>query len=310
MNKIGWGLGLLLAWTGPVCAQVSVEVTQEQQQFLAGEPLEVAVRITNRSGRSLHLGAEGDWLSFSIGSKEGVVVSKVSDAPVAGEFVLDSSKVAIKRVDLAPYFTLTQPGRYEITATAYISDWKRELSSAPKPFDLIEGTKLWEQEVGVPNAGATNTAPEVRRYTLQQATYLRGQMRLYLRITDSSGVTRKVFPVGPMVSFSHPEVQIDKFSGLHLIYQDGPHSFLYTVCDLNGEVTTRQTFDYVESRPRLRVNEAGDIVVLGGIRRVAANDVPPPKDDESSTLSPPATAKPAKTNLSGVAHTPSSSPSR
>src|SRR5579859_1321326 len=123
MNKIGWAVVLLLAGAGGLWAQVTVEVTQEQQQFLAGEPLELAVRITNRSGRSLHLGAEGDWLSFSIGSKEGIVVPKLSDPPVAGEFVLDSSKVAIKRVDLAPYFAVTQPGRYEITATVYVSDW-------------------------------------------------------------------------------------------------------------------------------------------------------------------------------------------
>src|SRR6266853_918846 len=253
MNKIGLGIGLLLAWAGPLCGQVKVEVTQEQQQFLPGEPLEVAVRITNRSGQPLHLGAEGDWLTFSVASKDSLVVSKNSDAPVAGEFVLESSKVATKRVDLAPFFVLTQPGRYEVTATVYISDWKRELTSPPKPFDLIEGVKLWEQEVGVPNSTATNTTPEVRRYTLQQATYLRGQMRLYVRITSSSGVTLKVFPVGPMTSFSRPELQVDKFSNLHLIYQDGPHTFLYTVCDLNGDVTTRQTYDYVDSRPRLRV---------------------------------------------------------
>jgi hypothetical protein len=304
MNKIGWALGLLLAGVGPLRAQVSVEVTQEQQQFLAGEPIELAVRITNRSGRPLHLGGEGDWLTFSIGSKEGVVVPKVGDAPVAGEFVLDSSKVAIKRVDLSPYFTLTQPGRYEITATVYISDWKRELSSPSKPFDLIEGTKLWEQDVGVPNLGATNAAPEVRRYTLLQATYLRGQMRLYVRITDSSAVNRKVFPIGPMVSFSHPEPQIDKFSNLHLIYQDGAHSFLYTVCDLNGEVLTRQTYDYIDSRPRLRVNDSGQIVVLGGVRRVAANDVPAPKDDEKVEPSPPASAATTRTNAVSAAKAP------
>ena len=298
MNKIGWGLTLLLAQAVPLCAQVSVEVTQEQSQFLAGEPLQVAVRITNRSGQPLHLGAEGDWLTFSIGSKDGLVVTKNSDAPLAGEFVLESSKVAIKRVDLAPYFALNQPGRYDVTATVYISDWKRELTSAPKAFDLIEGVKLWEQDVGVPNSGGGNAAPEVRRYTLQQTTYLRGQMRLYLRVTDSSGTARKVFAVGPMVSFSHPETQVDKFSNLHLLYQDGPRSFLYTVCDINGDVTTRQTYDYVDSRPRLRVNEAGGIVVLGGVRRVAANDVPPPKDDD--TFSRPPTTAPAATNQSVV----------
>jgi len=304
MNKIGLGLIFLVAWAGPLRAQVKVEVTQEQHQFLPGEPLEIAVRITNRSGQALHLGAEGDWLSFTINSKDNVVVPKNSDPPVAGEFVLESSKVAIKRLDLAPCFTLTQPGRYEIIATVYITDWKRELTSAPKPFDLIEGTKLWEQEVGVP--GVTNATPDIRRYVLQQATYLRGQMRLYVRITDGAGVTQKIFPVGPMTSFSRPEPQVDRLSNLHLIYQDGPHSFLYTICNLNGEVTTRQTFDYVDSRPRLSINQLGDIAVLGGVRRVAANDVPPPKDDDITDLSQPTPAVPAKTNQLVGAKSPES----
>lgn len=303
MKKIGLGLALLLVWAGPICAQVKVEVTQEQHQFLPNEPLEIAVRITNRSGQTLHLGGEADWLTFSVISKQGLVVPKNSDAPVAGEFVLESSKVAIKRVDLAPCFGLTQPGRYEVTATVYIPDWKRDINSLPQPFDLIEGTKLWEQEVGVPKPGS-NAAPEVRRYVLQQATYLRGQMRLYVRITDGPGVTLKVFPVGPMTSFSRPEPQVDKLSNLHLIYQDGPHSFLYTVCNLSGEVTLRQTYDYVESRPRLRINEAGEIAVLGGVRRIASNDVPPPKDDDDSGDLAAPTTPAAKTNQVQTAKPP------
>jgi len=291
MNKLALCLSLLIACAGPVCAQVTVEVTQEQQQYLPGEEMEVAVRITNRSGRPLHLGAEENWLTFSLDSREGLVVPKMSDPPVAGEFVLESSKVAIKRVALAPYFSLTQPGRYEIMACVHSSDWNRDVMSAPKPFNLIEGAKLWEQEVGVPGSETNaNTTPEVRKYILQQANYLKSQIRLYVRITESSGKTVKVFPVGSIVSFSHPEPQVDKASNLHLLYQDRPHSYSYTVCDLQGEVIARQTYDYVDKRPRMRLNDEGEISVIGGTRRITSNDVPPPKEDEetSDTFTPPA----------------------
>jgi hypothetical protein len=91
---------------------------------------------------------------------------------------------------------------------------------------------------------------------------------------------------------------------LHLIYQDGPHSFLYTVCNLSGEVTLRQTYDYVESRPRLHINEAGEIAVLGGVRRVVSNDVPPPKDDDDTSDLTARTAPPAKTNQVQTAKPP------
>ncbi len=150
MKFSGLLLGLFVASLASASAQVTVEVRQDQDQFLQGEALPVTVRITNLSGQSLHLGSESNWLTFSIQSRESLVVSKIADAPVIGAFVLDSSKVAIKRLDLAPYFSLTHPGRYAIVATVHIKDWGREVVSPPLPFDIIAGTKIWQQQVGVP----------------------------------------------------------------------------------------------------------------------------------------------------------------
>src|SRR5262249_12595526 len=153
-------------------AQVSVEVTQDQEQFLEGEPLPVAVRVINRSGQPLHLGAEPEWLTFSVESRDGSVVSRNGETPVIGEFLLESSKAGIKRLDLQPFFALSRPGRYAITATVHIKEWGQDISSRPKNFDIIDGAKLWEQEIGVPRTGASG-APEVRKYVLQQANYIK-----------------------------------------------------------------------------------------------------------------------------------------
>lgn len=274
-----WAAALALS-LGGASAQVTVEVTQEQQQFLEGESLPVAVRIINRSGQPLHLGKEADWLTFSIESREGLVVSKTGEAPVAGEFLLEASKVGIKRLDLLPYFTLSQPGRYSIVATVHIKDWGQDITSPACNFDVIEGAKLWEQEVGVPQSGGS--APEVRKYVLQQANYIRGHLRLYLRVTDSYGRTLRVVPIGGMVSFGRPEApQVDRHSDLHVLYQNGPSSFSYTVFNPSGELIKRQVYDYVNnSRPRLYADDDGEIAIRGGVRRVAASDVPPPKSDD------------------------------
>src|SRR5690349_13542028 len=134
MKTTGLFLGLIMASIGCATAQVTVEVTQVQEQFLPGESLKVAVRITNLSGQELKLGGEEDWLTFSLESHEGTVVPKMGEAPVLGAFVLESSKVATKRVDLAPYFMLTHSGRYQIVATVRVKGWNREIISPPKPF--------------------------------------------------------------------------------------------------------------------------------------------------------------------------------
>jgi hypothetical protein len=276
MKVLGLWLGLCVAVGSPVSAQVTVEVTQDQDQFLPGEALPTAVRITNRSGQTLHLGRDEDWLTFSVQARDVEVVAKTGDVPVVGEFDLENSRVATKRVDLAPYFSVGHSGRYSVTATVRIKDWNQEITSQPKYFDVIEGARLWEQDIGVPNSThPTNAIPEVRKFILQQANYLKAQLRLYVRLTDASGTkTFRVLPIGPMVSFGRPEPQVDQFSNLHLLYQEGAHTFNYTVVDPDGVIIVRRTYDYLDKRPRLQPDEAGNVLVTGGVRRVTSSDVP------------------------------------
>jgi hypothetical protein len=277
MKPLGLGLVLLAVALTPVSAQVTVELTLEQEQFLPAESLPLVVRITNRSGQSLHLGRSEDWLTFLVETRDGSVVPKLGEVPVGEEFVLDSSRVITLHVDLAPYFALTRSGRYSVIATMQIKDWNQSVRSQPKSFDIIEGARMWEQAIGVPNSAlGTNATPEIRKFILHQANSAKSQLRLYVRLTDASGArTFRVFPLGPMVSFGRPEPQVDKFSNLHLLYQGGPHSFNYAVINPDGEIIARRTYDYADKRPRLQPDAEGKIVVTGGVRRPTSQDVPP-----------------------------------
>jgi len=285
MKVLALTLSLLAVAVSPVAAQVTVQVTQDQDQFLPGEELNVAVRITNRSGQPLRLGQGRDWLTFSIAGREEEVVSRIGEVPVEGEFTLESSKVATKYVDLSPYFALTHSGRYSVTAIVRIKDWNQVIASPPKSFDIIEGARLWEQVVGMPAAeSATNAMPELRKYILQQANYLKKELRLYVRVTDGSGTrTFRVLPVGSIVSFGRPEAQVDRFSNLHVLHQEGPRSFVYTVINPLGQVIARRTYDYADKRPRLQPDAAGRIVVSGGARRPSKNDIPPESNTAESS---------------------------
>ena len=135
-------LGLAISVSLRAPAQVAVEVVLEQEQFLPSESMPVAVRITNRSGQPLHLGAEANWLTFDVEGADGLIVLKNAEVPVVGEFELNSSQVATKRVDLAPYFGMTQPGRYHVTATVRVKAWGTEIASPVKNFDVITGARI------------------------------------------------------------------------------------------------------------------------------------------------------------------------
>jgi len=255
-------------------AQVSVEITMDQEQFLPSEAVPVAVKITNRSGQQLHLGAAADWLTFSVESTDGFIVIKNAEVPVTGEFDLESSQIGIiKRVDLQPYFQMGRHGRYKVIATLRIKDWSASVNSAPKTFDVVNGAKLWSQDFGVP--GVTNSQPEVRKFTLEEANYLRLQLRLYVRVSDQSeSQVFKVTTLGQMVSFSDPDAKVDRTSQLHVLWQAGAQVFNYALINANGEVVRQEVYNNAGSRPRLVVNEQGEVSVAGGTRRMKPEELP------------------------------------
>ena len=255
-------------------AQVSVEITMDQEQFLPSEAVPVAVKITNRSGQQLHLGTAADWLTFSVESTDGFIVIKNAEVPVTGEFDLESSQIGIiKRVDLQPYFQMGRHGRYKVIATLRIKDWSASVNSAPKTFDVVNGAKLWSQDFGVP--GVTNSQPEVRKFTLEEANYLRLQLRLYVRVSDQSeSQIFKVATLGQMVSFSDPDAKVDRTSQLHVLWQAGAQVFNYALINANGEVVRQAVYNNAGSRPRLVVNEQGEVSVAGGTRRMKPEDLP------------------------------------
>ena len=278
----GW-----IAFAPWVSAQVSVDLALDQDQFLPGESLMVGVRITNFSGQTLHLGKDSDWLHITLEGRDNYVVPTTADLPVQGEFDVESSKIVTRRVDVAPCFALTSPGRYMVSATVKLKDWDKELVSKQQSFDIIAGTTLWEQDVGVSAPAASHRPPEVRKYALQQAIHLK-RMKLYVRVTDQAGSrVFRVFPIGPLISFSSPEHQIDKSSNLHVLYQTGAKSFNYSVINPDGKLLIRQTHEYSDTRPILRMDGEGRIYVGGGNRRISSDDLPLPLDTSNNDAGAP-----------------------
>jgi hypothetical protein len=264
---------LALMFVSRVSAQVSVELSLDQEQFLPSEAVPLTVKITNRSGQQLHLGTEPDWLTFSVESTDGFVVIKNAEVPVEGEFDLETAQSATKHVDLQPYFSMTKPGRYKIIATLRIKDWAAQVASLPQRFDVISGALLWSQDFGVPDG--TNAAPEVRKYTLEKANYLKEQLRLYVQLSDAAQArVYKVEVLGPMVSFSRPEAQVDRMSRLNVLWQTGAQGFSYAIINPNGTIEQQDTYDNYYSRPRLTVNQEGEVVVFGGTKRPKSYELP------------------------------------
>ena len=279
-------LVLLASLTGSASAQIKVDLVLDQNQFLPGEAIPIAVRITNFSGLTLRLGHSADWLRFTVETKDGYLVPHRGEVPVAGEFELENSTVATKRVNIAPAFELNLPGPYRITASVKPANWDKELVTSTRSFEIFAGTVLWEQAFGVPRPAGDTKPPEVRRYLLQRAIHLK-ELKLYVRVTDQRGdTTFAAFPLGPLLSFSDPEKQIDKQSQLHVLYQVGARSFNYSVINPDGKLVVRQTHEYTDTRPVLRADRTGQIGVSGGLRRLSRDDLPSPEPNPGTPPAP------------------------
>lgn len=275
-------LALLLALALRAAAQVSVEVGLEQEQFLPGEPLEVAVKISNRTGATLQFGPVPEWLTVRIEGDGNYMEEVSAELPPGEGFSLQSPRMATKRINVEPYFNLTKPGRYKLSVRLHLPGFDHPIASPTKQLDIITGNKLWEQEFGLPGTGQP---PQVRCYLLQQANYLK-HLQLYLRITDPREQRPlHVVRLGQMVGFGQPTAFLDRQNDLHVLFQNGARSFRYCVLTPDGKLNVRQTYAMSDTRPRLAVDEEGAIAIRGGMRAKAQDDLPP--DPEPDFLRPP-----------------------
>jgi hypothetical protein len=267
-----------MAFSCQAQAQVQVDLDLEKQQFLSKEDLVVGVRIANLSGQTLHLGEDDEWLSFLVEDQQNNrPVPRESDVPVKKPFELESSKVGTRYVNIAPYFLLQPQGRYKITAIVKIKEWGERLESPSKNIEIIKGSTLWTSTYGVPlKTGQQGVVPDMRKYMLQKVITLK-QMQLYVSITDAeSDLAYKVLMLGPMVSFSRPEAQLDKLSNLHVLCQSGSKWFFYAVVSPEGNLALRQTYYMGNSRPTMKPDGEGGIRISGGDYQPADSDYPTP----------------------------------
>jgi hypothetical protein len=159
-----------------------------------------------------------------------------------------------------------------VSARVKFAQLEKEFTTESGKFDIISGVKVWTAEVGVPG----RTPPVVRKFALQQAAFFK-ETRLYARVTEAneSDIVR-VVALGALPSAGRPEAAVDNSSQMHVLFQAGQKNFTYALITPDGDLLLRQTHEIGATRPRLRAEADGRIVVSGGARKISANDLPPP----------------------------------
>ena len=144
-------------------------------------------------------------------------------------------------------------------------------------FTVADATALPDLanlQIGLPPPpGQTNSRPEIRRYSLLKVSYL-NELKLYFRLTDTSGYTLRVFPLARMLSFSEPDAQIDRSNNLHVLFQVGARSFGYWTIAPKAACWSARRMITRKRAPKLRVGDDGQVIVAGGVRLIIGSDEP------------------------------------
>lgn len=277
-SAAGQGLGFREPAGPPSVLELQTEIFQDR--YLPGEAIEVEFRIRNLSGQSLTFRPEEDWLEVTVWSitkspGEGSLMARLKPVRINEVFTIPHTKAIRARVNIAPCFDLMRPGRFKLDATLVHANVRGQSRAAPLLLEVVPGSKMWEQTFGFRTLNS-EAPPELRKYILQKMTTKNFPL-LYVGVTDADEtVIFRQVSLGRAANSDDPQRKLDRLSNLHVIHQIGPRIFTHTMVNPRGDVLQRMTYESLSAnlRPTLKADEEGMVAVVGGTRRLQADDVP------------------------------------
>jgi hypothetical protein len=257
-------LGSLLAGSA-LDAQIRVDLAMAKRQFVAHEPVEVTVTITNYAGRDLLIHGEGvgrgviSWLDFSVTGSQGrpLTPSQRVNFPSAR---IPAGRSVAKTIDLNTFYRVTELGNYGCTAIVRLPGGAGTFKSNRLGFSITKGTPVFRQRIGDP---ASNN---VREFTL--SIFNSSDMSaLYVHVKEvRTGRTLQAFRLGNALTFERPVATMDGQNVLNVLYLSSPGVYAHARVDPNGTFLGTSYFQRGASgKPTLQTFANGEVVVAGGV---------------------------------------------
>jgi hypothetical protein len=255
-------LGLLLA--GTARAQIQVDLKFSRVQYVAYEPLIASVQITNLAGRDIELqdGGGQQWFGFEVTAAEERLLApeeRVAEPPLS----IKAGQSVTRKINLTRLYPINDFGAYHVRANVYFADLNKFFYSPRKVFHIGGARPIWERTVGVPDG--VPGAGGVRTFSLLSNRFP-DHTKLYVRVEDkSSGAVYSTFPLGRVIAFDEPQIELDKLNQLHVLHCAAPRTWAYSQINLNGQLIAHSKFMETKTRPRLRRAPDGAVAVRGGM---------------------------------------------
>lgn len=249
--------------SGPVVAQVVVNLRIDRAQFVVGEAVPASLTITNHAGRDLVFQESGrvGWLDFVIKDEHGGPVTPIAK-PAFGSVRVPSGQSMARNVDLSRLFRLNQLGNYSVYAVVRLPGQQTEgFLSNRLLFTTTTARPVWSQKVGVTGRPGQTREYRVMTYSGDQKT------SLYVQVLDGrTGMPVQTFSLGEALMFRKPVSTLDRRQFLHILYLASPTVWCHACVDSNGRVVSRTLHKRgPASDPALSTMPDGTVQVSGSI---------------------------------------------
>jgi hypothetical protein len=257
-------LHFLVCWvlTGMCWAQINTEIRLSNRQYLAGEPILVAVTVTNHAGRDLVMASDGrkQWLDFIVKDAKGQPVPPRKRV-LFGAMKIKAGESLAKEIDLSQHYLLSEPGGFSVSGVVNPPDGSVEGTTTNRVFfNLNPGRRVWSQKVGLGGGGTT------REYRLIQFA---GDQKthLYAEIGDvGTGQKVRTFRLGDMLTLRKPQSTVDKDQRMHAMFLATPSLWVHCVVNSDGKLIYRQIHQRAATGdPTLITDGNGKVAVVNSI---------------------------------------------
>lgn len=259
---------LLLLFVGSLLglhAQIGLSVKADRTDLIPGEPVEITVRITNRTGQTLNLQNVGKmpWLSLNAVANNDTELSQTRTLNLP-PLKLEPGKSTASKIMVSQLYDLTKEGTYKIYAVVHSASDSANYMSNKAYLTVRGGVSMWSQIVGIPKGmpGAGGSA----RYSLLSMSTKKGT-DLYVKIDDvSSGRIIRCARLGAWERFSKPLARIDATNRLHVLFLNTASIYAHSSVDVAGRFAKNLFYKRLDSTsPNFVTDGSGKISVTGAL---------------------------------------------
>ncbi|NLF94554.1 MAG: hypothetical protein GX564_11775 [Oligosphaeraceae bacterium] len=222
-------------------AQVALQLKVKDTRFLRYEPIDLTLTIRNNSGNTLIFGdsdISSGRIFFAVNGQNGKVARSFDQGanPAAG-LILAAGDTRELNISINMLHDMQREDTYSVTAYLNHDRLSRTHLSNTVDVEVVEGLRMAEKNVGLPSADDSTVIKSIQLLLL---LFDAKEEKMYcLRAQDEENVYA-VFRLGPYISGSKPQIEIDGSSSIHILIQVRPRLYSYLI------------YGFVERNLRLR----------------------------------------------------------